>query len=194
MATASRGGTLGASRAHGPLGSALTATIAFKLGVMLQCKQRHSLQAKGSSGVWRHWSVWLLVVAGDRITKGWAQGNLVPYQSRPLLAPWLDATLVYNPGGAFGIWSGHGSVLALFTCVLLISVIWAWKRLIRFGEAMKWGLTLATAGALGNLIDRVLWGYVIDFLDVGFWPVFNGADIALCVGLTLVGWSLLRAD
>ena len=101
----------------------------------------------------------------------------------------MELRQVRNPGTAFGIITGKPWPLFLVSVVvfsLLVLVLWRWGR--PGGTVFQVGLGLIIGGALGNIIDRIFLGEVVDFIDFGFWPVFNFADTAIVVGvgITLV--------
>lgn len=104
----------------------------------------------------------------------------------PLIPSVLHLTYVQNTGAAFGLWRGSCGV---FVLVSVIIAAWVLMELMQ-RRYRRWpiplGLSLILGGALGNLIDRVRVGYVIDFLDVRVWPVFNVADSAISVGVGLL--------
>ncbi len=108
----------------------------------------------------------------------------------PLIKNFLYLTLVHNRGAAFGILKNQ---LFLFIAISFsaIALILASLRNSRNPLILKIALSLILGGAAGNLIDRVRFGYVVDFLDLRFWPVFNLADSALTIGALLLSWSLL---
>ncbi len=136
--------------------------------------------------------LWLsaLVVVLDQITKVWVQQVLRPYQVEPVL-PVFNLTLVFNEGAAFSFLADAGGwqrpvfvVLAVVVSVAL--AVW----LVRLTPRQRWlaaGLALVLGGAVGNLIDRVLFGHVVDFLDFHWagwhWPAFNVADSAITLGV-----------
>ncbi len=141
--------------------------------------------------------LWILtafvVVCMDQLTKYWASIALAPYGSKPLL-PVLHFTLAYNTGAAFSFLSGAGDWHRWFftgfsTVMIVVLTVW----LIRTPKTarLQWfALSLVLGGAVGNLIDRIRLGYVIDFIDVFYqthhWPIFNVADSAICVGAFLL--------
>lgn len=130
------------------------------------------------------------VLVLDQLTKYWAAATLV--RGSISIAPFLKFTLVHNTGAAFGFMSNAGGwqniffmVVAALASVLIIVMLWRLQD--------RWvgtGLALILGGALGNLADRVLHGYVIDFVDVYYgtwhWPAFNIADSAITVGAVLL--------
>ena len=96
-------------------------------------------------------------------------------------------TLVNNPGAAFGLWRGSALFLTVFSAV---SVVWIVCYLFKKpGRPHAFAWSLIAGGALGNLVDRLAHGHVIDYLDFRVWPVFNFADACICAG---VAWILLR--
>ena len=125
-----------------------------------------------------------LVVAADRITKVLAMG--LEYRCR-LVPGILNVRYVENTGIAFSMFSGGGIGLVLFT-FLLIAGLLVWL-LVRPQEPklLRWGLWLIVGGGLGNLYDRIVYGYVIDFLEFAFvrFAVFNVADACICAGAAL---------
>jgi signal peptidase II len=147
--------------------------------------------------------LWLsaLVVALDQWTKWLAEAILVPYQPVAVM-PMLNLTLMYNEGAAFSFLADAGGwqrwVFAAFALVMTaVLVLW----LLRLGtreRSMAAALALVAGGAVGNLIDRVMTGRVVDFIDVYLqdwhWPPFNVADSAITVGVALLLLSSFRAD
>jgi len=141
----------------------------------------------------------LLVVLLDQATKLWAVAALRLYESLPVL-PSFNLTLLYNRGAAFSFLSNAGgwqrwvlSALAALVSVWLV----LWLR--GLPAAQRWtaaAVSLVLGGALGNLVDRVVHGYVIDFIDVYYrqwhWPAFNVADSAITVGVVLLLVEMFR--
>ncbi|TSA05313.1 MAG: lipoprotein signal peptidase [Methylococcus sp.] len=146
--------------------------------------------------------LWLsaLVLVIDQTTKRVVDTTLRLYESIPLL-PSFSLTYLRNQGAAFSFLSGAGGWQRWFfigLAVIASVLICFWIRQIpndRKLEASAWALVLG--GALGNLIDRVLYGYVIDFLDVYYgewhWPAFNVADSAITVGVIFLLLESLRS-
>ncbi|RMG51963.1 MAG: lipoprotein signal peptidase [Gammaproteobacteria bacterium] len=147
--------------------------------------------------------LWLsaLVVALDQATKWWAQANLLPHVPRPLL-PHLDLTLMFNRGAAFSFLSDQsGWQRGFFTGLAVVSVVVLTIWLARLPRHDHWtaaGIALIIGGAIGNAIDRVRLGHVVDFIDfwVGdwHWPAFNIADSAITVGALLLVLLAFRGE
>ncbi len=143
----------------------------------------------------------LLVVVLDQATKWLAVAGLEPFRPVPI-APLVNLTLMYNEGAAFSFLSSAGGwqrwLFAGFALVMTLVLV-AWLLRLKPGERlMAAALSLVAGGAVGNLIDRVLTGRVVDFIDVyvgdWHWPAFNVADSAITVGVVLLLLSSVRAE
>jgi len=135
----------------------------------------------------------LLLLAVDQATKLWAAGTL-DYGMPVAVLPFFNLTLVHNTGAAFSFLADAGGWQRVFFIVVsgvvsLVLAVWLW-RLPRDARLLGIALALVLGGALGNLVDRVAYGYVIDFLDfhaAGWhWPAFNVADSAISCGVVLL--------
>ncbi|MDF1827127.1 MAG: signal peptidase II [Legionellaceae bacterium] len=142
----------------------------------------------------------VVVVFLDQLTKYWALGFLTPYDSKPVFSM-LSWTLAFNSGSAFSFLANSGRWHMWFfsgfsTLISMILLVW----IVRLNQArlykQAFALALILGGAIGNLIDRVRIGYVVDFIDVFYqsyhWPVFNLADSAICVGAVLLAIEWIR--
>ncbi len=135
------------------------------------------------------WLGVVVVLLIDQLTKGWVRQAFAPGESRSLLGPILHLTYVQNTGAAFGLLRGHVPIVVVVSLVVGAWVIVELKRLRHGPWTAWWPLTLILGGAIGNLIDRVRLGYVVDFLDLRVWPVFNVADSCITIGVT---WMILQ--
>jgi signal peptidase II len=106
------------------------------------------------------------------------------------LTSWLSFTWATNTGGAFGVFASSTLILAAVALVVVVALVLIAGTL---GGGRLTGVAVASVmgGALGNFIDRVRVGYVIDYIDLHFWPVFNIADIAITVGAALMVIAVL---
>lgn len=146
------------------------------------------------SGTGLHWLwVTLVVLVLDRVTKYFALHYLPPYAEVPIIK-YFNLTLAYNKGAAFSfLGSASGWQSWLFGSIALAVSIGLLIWLGKLSSRQRWlciSLALVMGGALGNLSDRLLYGYVIDFLDFYagnlHWPAFNIADSAICVGAVML--------
>ena len=152
------------------------------------------LAKNGSSAlVW--YAIAGVVMAIDQVTKLYIEHNFQLYQTLDVLAPIFNFTLAHNYGAAFSFLADKGGWQKwLFSgLALLVSVVLGWylTHVPRIARVLSTGLALVMAGALGNLIDRVRLGYVIDFLHVHYgnvwhFPIFNIADVAINIGVALI--------
>lgn len=139
------------------------------------------------------------VVALDQGSKWGALRGLTWGEPRSLLDGYVRLALAHNPGGAFGVLSGQGPLLTWFT-VGVVTVIALFVLIGRLSSTgLVAGSVMIAGGATGNLIDRIHWGYVIDFIDIGAtptlrWPTFNVADTAIVTGTALVLWHLVLGE
>lgn len=127
-----------------------------------------------------------VVVALDQVTKYFIFTRMMVGDSYSVLEPVLSFTYSRNTGSAMGLVPAGGRVLAVVAAVFIVGIMIWGARWAQSNRWLAWGLGLLLGGAVGNLIDRVRFGYVVDFLDVHFWPVFNVADIAVCCGAAVI--------
>jgi len=128
----------------------------------------------------------------DRFSKALVQAAMSPGESIPVLPPYFYLTYIVNPGAAFGIFAHRRLLFVAVTVLFLAGIIFSYKKLVSQRVFTKYGLALVWGGALGNLIDRLAYGAVVDFLDFRVWPVFNLADTAIVVGAGLIAFELTR--
>ena len=141
---------------------------------------------------WVFYATAIGVLIIDQIAKLAIVARMSEGQSRPLVGPYLSLTLQHNPGAAFGLFPGGTIALAVLAAVVVVVLVLFGPRAAQFSLGFNTALGLALGGAAGNLIDRVRLGYVIDFLDLHFWPIFNIADIAITCGAIILILSVLR--
>nr|WP_202799373.1 MULTISPECIES: signal peptidase II [Alishewanella] len=150
---------------------------------------------------WRWWWLILLLIGLDQLTKQLVHQNMALFDSIELL-PFFNLTYVRNYGAAFSFLSDAGGWQRWFFTILAVvisSVIAVWmSRLPRQQIKLGLALSLVFAGAIGNLIDRSIYGYVIDFFHLYYqtwhYPAFNIADSAICIGAALIIWDSFSSD
>jgi len=138
----------------------------------------------------------LLTVAADQLSKIWVRSNLAIGESLPETGL-FRLTHVYNTGAAFGLFQDQSFPLTIVAVigivVLLLFTLLFYRRFPLLDNSLgKPALGLLLGGTIGNLIDRLRFEGVTDFIDVGIWPAFNIADSAIVVGTIIFAYSLLR--
>ena len=149
----------------------------------------------------------LLIIAGaiviaDQITKAVVLSNMALYQSITLIPGFFSLTHIHNPGGAFGFLAQQDAsirigIFILASSVAIFFIFLLYRQIPKTHPTLSAGLALIFGGAIGNLIDRLRFGKVVDFLDfyIGalHWPAFNVADSAITVGVGIfIAHLLLR--
>ena len=134
-----------------------------------------------------------IILALDQWTKLLIDSNFRLHESISLIDNFLNLTYVRNKGAAFGILSDSAIRIPFFITVSIVAVVgilWYIKHVRADQKLLTWALSLVFAGAVGNLVDRIRFGEVIDFIDVHWYqyhyPAFNVADSAITIGVTLL--------
>ena len=150
----------------------------------------------------KYYPVALLIVVLDHVTKWIASGALI---DRPveIVPGYLRLSLVHNPGVAFGLFSGEGSALKPYMlgsmAVIALVVIFLYsRRMPADRKLLHWALAITAGGILGNFLDRICRGYVVDFIefhiyDSFYWPNFNVADSSITLGIALLLIDTVRS-
>jgi len=137
------------------------------------------------------------VVVLDQATKWLASARLQMGEPVSLLGDFARLTLVHNTGAAFGLFPGSRGPFIVISVIAIGVVLYLFLRETHRNALNRILLGCILGGAIGNLIDRVRLGWVVDFIDVGFgqtrWPVFNVADSAVTLGVLFLAWNLARA-
>jgi len=139
----------------------------------------------------------LFTVAIDQVSKYVVVSNLELYASWapiPAIASWFDFSYVTNTGSAFGLFQNGGMFFVIISIIVSLVILFYHKYLPDGAWLVRLSLGLQLGGALGNLVDRLRLGHVIDFIHFSFWPVFNLADSAIVCGVALLAFLLLRED
>lgn len=134
-----------------------------------------------------------LILIVDRLSKFLVITKMSEGESIPLIPPVFYLTYVQNKGAAFGFLQGQVVLLSAIALVCLLFVLTQWKKIMTKRTFVRWGVVISFAGAVGNLIDRLRFGAVIDFLDIRIF-VFNVADVAIVLGVALLFWEVLVND
>jgi signal peptidase II len=141
------------------------------------------------------------IVAFDQITKKLITANYIENDAVPVIGDLLQLRLVYNEGGAMGTILGPSWLYTILTLAALFFIVRYFLRAHSDGRLVKWSLALILGGAIGNLIDRLRFGRVVDFVDMDIpdvpflglyrWYTYNVADAAITIGLVLFAVALI---
>jgi len=143
----------------------------------------------------KYLAIALAIIAFDQITKLYFAQNFILYERLSVIANFFDFTLAYNKGAAFSFLAEQGGwqrpLLVFISALVSLGLIIWLTKLKSEQKLLALSLVLILGGAIGNLIDRVLYGYVIDFIllhwyESWFYPAFNVADSAICLGAGLL--------
>jgi len=131
-----------------------------------------------------------LVILVDQITKVLVKEFLTLREPVRIIGDFLRFTYVENPGIAFGVRIGARSIFTLLSVAIVVVIFIYLFRAKRDRASVRFTLALVLGGAVGNLIDRIAYGRVVDFIDIGVknlrWPVFNVADMAVTIGMIIL--------
>ena len=134
-----------------------------------------------------------LVFLADRISKWWAASYLAAHGAAQINAL-FSIREAYNRGIAFGMFQGIGPLVGWLTIVVVAGLLIYLARLPEDAKLVKIGLALIIGGALGNLVDRILVGKVLDFIETPFRPgIFNVADLAINLGIIIILLATIRS-
>ncbi|MFC1952094.1 signal peptidase II [Chloroflexota bacterium] len=137
----------------------------------------------------------LLIIVGDQLSKLWIRSNLDIGESL-FEVGFFRLIHLHNTGAAFGLFQGQSFLLTIIALIgvaalLLYNFVFHHRCHFVGNRLGKIALGLVLGGTLGNLIDRIYHGYVIDFIGFNFWPAFNVADSAIVIGSILLAYSLI---
>ena len=138
--------------------------------------------------------VGVLVVLLDQLTKYIVVLKMTEGMSIPIINHVFHLTYILNPGAAFGMLEDNRWFFIGMALLVLVLITFYRKWIMSEEKLVQYGITLFAAGTFGNLIDRVRSGLVVDFFDFRIWPIFNVADIAICVGVGLIIWATIQEE
>ena len=134
----------------------------------------------------RFYALALVVIVADAVSKSAVAASVPEGASVPVLGPLLAITPTRNTGGAFSLLQARNGLFIGCASVAVVALIYAYHRHQRDSLANSAALALALGGAIGNLSDRIRFGYVRDFFDVHVWPIFNVADAAITCAVAIL--------
>jgi signal peptidase II len=134
--------------------------------------------------------LFVFTIVLDQVTKFYIQGSMFMGMSQPVIPGIFHITYILNPGAAFGILENQRLFFIFVAVAILVVAAYFYSRLLKEPLLLRYGAGLLLGGAVGNLIDRIRIGAVVDFFDFRVWPIFNFADIAIVIGVGLVIYSV----
>lgn len=138
------------------------------------------------------WIIIAAVVLLDQYAKLLIQSSCILNETIPFIPGILDITYIHNYGAAFSILQNKQTFLILFTSVAMLAIVaYVIKEKSKLLSAEVAALAFIVGGGIGNLVDRVTHGYVVDFINIYVLPVFNVADMSVCIGSALLIYSVL---
>lgn len=139
----------------------------------------------------------VIIFALDQATKFLVVQHIPLYESWSLfpgLARLFKFTFITNTGAAFGMFPQLGGVFMVVAIMVIAAIVIFYHHLPTANVWVRVSLGMQLGGALGNLVDRIMRGYVVDFVDIGFWPIFNLADLSIVLGVTILAYYLWNEE
>lgn len=128
----------------------------------------------------------ILILGLDQWSKALVRNTMSLGESIPIIQDVFHLTYIENTGISFGLFSGHTNIFVIISVMVLIALlVFSWKE-SQHSVVLRYGVAMIISGAVGNIIDRVTKASVTDMFDCRIWPIFNVADIAVCVGFGLL--------
>lgn len=129
----------------------------------------------------RFWITMIAIFLIDQFTKAKISSTMALGSSKALIPGFLDLSYIHNAGAAFGIMQGKAWISLIIGIIVIVAMIYInAEKMVTV--PVQYASALIAGGSLGNLMDRWFYGYVIDFFSIGWWPVFNVADMAIVIG------------
>ncbi len=142
-------------------------------------------------------AVVLTVVILDQAAKALVVVWIGPDQANhrwEVAGPWLAFEYVENTGAAFGLFAGRIWLLSILAVLVALGFLLAFRRDLPHSGMLRLSIGLVTGGGIGNFVDRLRLGYVVDYFAIGAWPKFNVADSAITIGLIVLALTALREE
>jgi signal peptidase II len=139
--------------------------------------------------LWRYALLLLVacfVIAADQLSKALVTFELENGRMVKILGGLLQLDYTQNTGAAFGLMRARGLIFVVIAVAVSLGILVSYRRIAASSLLVRLSLGLVLGGAVGNLIDRIRLGYVVDFIDLRWWPVFNLADSAIVIGVGLL--------
>ena len=140
------------------------------------------------------WFTAAVVLIADQLTKSFVMHTFLPNESRVAIPHVLWWTYVQNTHGAFGLF-GDSAALLIGMALIVLGVFWyAFRDAARHSPIVRVAFGAIVGGAIGNIVDRIHYHFVVDFIDLRWWPVFNIADSCVSLGVVALVLVSLRSE
>lgn len=129
----------------------------------------------------KFWATLTSVFLVDQMSKTWISGRMALGESQPIVRGFLNLTYIRNQGASFGVLQGHTWLFLILAAIIIMALVY-YQLMYPSESWLQFTLGLIVGGTIGNMVDRFRFGAVQDFIDLGWWPVFNFADTAIVTG------------
>ena len=137
----------------------------------------------------------MALVIIDQTIKYMVNTNMILGQSYPLIEDFLYITYVKNTGIAFGLFKNNNLFMILLISIIILILLYFYNKEKNKVFSLNIAITLLISGAVGNLVDRIYYGFIIDYIDFNFWPAFNLADSLIVIGsITLAVYLIFQVE
>ena len=133
----------------------------------------------------------LFIVFIDQVSKFYIQTHMMLGISIPVIQDIFHITYILNAGAAFGLFENQTVFFVIIAICMVIAAIYFYPRIPKQYSLLRFGTGLIVGGAIGNVIDRIKTGYVVDFFDFRIWPIFNIADIGIVCGVSCIIFTII---
>jgi len=133
----------------------------------------------------------LFIVVIDQLSKSYIQTQMVLGMSIPVIQDVFHITYILNAGAAFGLFENQTVFFVIIAVCMVVAAIYFYPIIPKQYRLLHFGTGLMVGGAMGNVIDRIKTGYVVDFLDFRFWPIFNLADVGIVCGVGCIIYTII---
>jgi len=133
----------------------------------------------------------LFIVFIDQVSKFYIQTHMVLGISIPIIQDIFHITYILNAGAAFGLFENQTAFFVIIAICMVIAAIYFYPRIPKQYSLLRFGTGLIVGGAMGNVVDRIKTGYVVDFFDFRIWPIFNIADIGIVCGVGCIIFTII---
>ena len=133
----------------------------------------------------------LFIVIIDQLSKLYIQTHMELGMSIHVIQDVFHITYILNPGAAFGLFENQTAFFVIIAICMIIAAIYFYPMIPKQYRLLRFGMGLMVGGAMGNVLDRIKTGYVVDFFDFRIWPIFNIADVGIVCGVGCIIFTIV---